>query len=122
MRNVALREPHVNSDAPGTPHRRRRSTRISAVVLTVLAVIILILATACGTSDGQPPKATGGTFLVLSLGALVLSVLLLNAVGKAIGQIFDLSLNLLKVIATVGLTAALIIGAVILAVVAVAST
>jgi len=119
MRNVALREPDVNSDAPGTPYPRRGSTRRSAAILAVLALIILILATACGSADGQHSKASGGLLLLLSLGALAVSVLLLNAVAKVLGQLLSLSLQLVKLIGTVGLAVALIVGAVILAVVTV---
>ena len=119
MRNVALREPDVNSDAPGPPYRKLRSIRRSALVLAVLALIILSLATACGTPDGQQPKATGGLLLLLSLGALAVSVVLLHAVAKVLGQLLSLSLSLVKVVGTVGLTVALIVGALILAVVTV---
>ena len=37
-----------------------------------------------------------------AVGALVVALLLLNAVAKLMGQLFDLTMNLLKAIATVG--------------------
>src|SRR5213592_3756323 len=86
--------------------------------IAVLAVAVLILTTACGTSDGH---ASGGAFLALSVAALFVSVVLVNTVGKVFAQLFDLSLTVLKAVATVGLTVALVLGAVVLAIIAVAA-
>ncbi len=121
MRKVALRAADVNSDPPGPPHRRR-TPRVSAIVLAILGALILILATACGESTGQPPRTTGTTFVILSVGVLIVAVVLLNTVGKLMGELFAVMLNLTKVLAVVGLTTALVIAAVILAVVATASS
>jgi hypothetical protein len=118
MENLALRAPDVNSDAPGPPPRRRR---LPAGTRLALAVLILFLATACDSSPDRSPATTGSTYLVLSIGALVVAVVILNAVGKLMGQIFDVTLKLLKVFAAVGFTTALVIAAVILAIVATVS-
>jgi hypothetical protein len=91
---------------------------IPAVLLPLLAVLLLILATACGSGDGQSSRPNGGAFLVLAVGALVVALLLLNAVSKLMGQMFDLTMNLLKAIATVGFTVAVVVAAVVLAVMA----
>jgi hypothetical protein len=113
MQNVSPRAPDVNC---ATLDRPRRTAVIPAVLLPLLAVLILILATACGS--GSSAKPNGGAFLVLAVGALVVALLLLNAVSKLMGQIFDLTMNLLKAIATVGFTVAVVVAAVILAVMA----
>ena len=55
------------------------------------------------------------------MAALSVSVVLLNTVGKVFAQLFDLSLTVLKAVATVGLTVALVLGAVVLAIIAVAA-
>ena len=100
--------------------RRRLSPWLSAAPSALLAVLVLVMSTACGstTGDTHPGRPGGSAYLVLSAGALVVAIILLNAVGRAIGQIFDLTLNLLKAIAIVGLAMAVVAGAVILAVVA----
>jgi len=113
MQNVSPRAPDVNC---ATLDRPRRSAVIPAVLLPLLAVLILVLATACGS--GNSPRQGGGAFLVLAVGALVVALLLLNAVAKLMGQIFELTMNLLKAIATVGFTVAVVVAAVILAVMA----
>jgi hypothetical protein len=115
MRNVSPRAPDVNR---ATLDRRPPLAVIPAVLLPLLALLILILATACGSGSGDSGKPNSGTFLVLAIGALVVAVLLLNAVSKILGQLFDLTVNLLKAIATVGFTLAVVIAAVILAVMA----
>ena len=113
MQNVSPRAPDVNRV---TLDRPPRSAVIPAVLLPLLAVLILILATACGSGNSSRPG--GGAFLVLAVGALVVALLLLNAVAKLMGQLFDLTMNLLKAIATVGFTVAVVVAAVILAVMA----
>jgi len=115
MQNVSPRAPDVNC---ATLNRPRRSAVIPAVLLPLLALLILVLATACGSGSGPAKGQGGGTFLVLAVGALVIALLLLNAVAKLMGQIFDLTMNLLKAIATVGFTVAVVVAAVILAVMA----
>ena len=119
MRNVSPRAPDVNC---ATLERPPRLAAIPAVLLPLLALLILILATACGNGGGHPSTFHGGAFLVLAIGALVVAVLLLSAVSRLMGQIFDLTMNLLKVIATVGFTVAVVVAAVILAVMAAMST
>jgi hypothetical protein len=78
-------------------------------------------ATACRSSTGESTNSTSATFVVLSVGTLVVAFALLNAIGRAAGQILALSLKLVKVFAAVGFTGVLILVAVVLAVVAVAA-
>jgi hypothetical protein len=118
MRNVSPRAPDVNR---ATLARRPRSVVIPAVLLPLLAVLILILTTACGSGSNHSAKPSGAGFLILAIGALVVAMLLLNAVGRLMGQVLELTMNLLKIIATVGFTAAVVIAAVILAVMAATS-
>ena len=101
MQNVSPRAPDVNRTTLDRPHR---PAVVPAVLLPPLAVLILILATACGS--GNPARPNGGAFLVLAVGALVVALLLLNAVAKLMGQLFDL------------FTVAVVVAAVILAVMA----
>jgi uncharacterized membrane protein YidH (DUF202 family) len=119
MRNVSPRAPDVNC---ATLERRPRWAAIPAVLLPLLGLLILILATACGSGNGHSSRPDGGAFLVLAVGALVVALLLLNAVSKLMGQVFDLTMNLLKAVATVGFTVAVVVAAVILAVMAAASS
>ena len=117
MRNVSPRAPDVNC---ATLERRSRSAAIPAVLLPLLAVLILILATACG-SGSSSGHSGGPALLILAVGAIVVAMVLLNAVGRLLGQLLALTMNLLKVIGMVGFTAAVVVAAVVLAAMAAGS-
>lgn len=112
MRNVSPRAPDVNC---ATLDRRPRPAAIPTVLLPPLAFLILVLATACGSGSGH---RGGPGLLVLAVGALIVAMVLLSAVGRLLGQVLAMTLTLLKVIGMVGFTAAVVVAAVVLAVLA----
>jgi hypothetical protein len=107
MPNVIPPEPGVN---PGPGRTRAR------LVLPVLALLILMVSTACS----QPTGGTGRhetTYLILGVTAFGVAIIIINALGRVLKDAFAYIAPVLKLLASLGFALALVAAAVAVAVI-----
>ena len=99
----------TTQDSPRKPHR---SSRRSALALTIITALILFGCTACTTTTTHPDSSA---FTALGIVAVIAGVALLSAVGKVVGQLVRVLTELAATLAKLGFVAVVVIGAVVVA-------
>jgi len=96
---------------PDSPRKTHRSSRRSALALSIVTALILFGCTACSTTTHHG----GSAFTALGIVALIAGVALLSAVGKVVGQLVRVLTELAATLAKLGFVAVVVIGAVVVA-------
>ena len=98
---------------PDSTRASHRSSRRSALALSIVTALILFGCTACTTTTTH--HGSGSAFTALGIVALIAGVALLSAVGKVVGQLVHVLTELAATLAKLGFVAVVVIGAVVVA-------